>query len=188
MRLIRRLPKEDGLEWQFKIAFLITLLVVVASALLLAYDLGWLRGREDLQALSAVSLPPGVFTNSDLLYMLNRYHVSITAGLAITCFGFGFGLWTRRRIALLICLLGSAWVGLTYTSWYRTTVAFVRNTEATEYAKQHDPFLRDVGMLLGGSGWDLAVLAIDLLLLVWLLVAILKASRTRSELPKNDFG
>ena len=167
---LRSLP-----SWDFKVAIISAILVATSSTLLAAYNIGYVKGQDGFEAMSKIACSPGIYMNGDFLYKLNALHISITAGLIISA----IGLWVRKAFSFLLSIIALVWICIIYIWWYLDTLHFIKNTEATEYTKLHDPFFHRMGMLYGATPWDTLVLVVVVILFLWqarILIKILRLS------------
>lgn len=166
-------------SWDLKLSLGVISLVTAAIAFQVVYSVGYVNGREALAvALSAIG-PPGVYTNFDFLHWLNILHVGIALGYIMAT----LGLWSRRAFGFFFSILGLLSVCIVYVWWYQGTQHFLKNSEVTEYTKLHDPFFTEMGMLRGASWWDLLVLLVAMMLLLWQLKTLLGITRSVKNKP-----
>ena len=144
--------------------------IAAISFLLLVYGIGFSAGYEASPAGNPIS-------DFDHYRWLNLLHLPITIGLV----GVAVGLWQNHLRGLVIAGIGSVCVLAVYGWWYARTLAFVMNSEATEYTKAHDPFFKRL-VFLGATWWDFVVLVVAFLLLGWVAIATLRSLRV----PRQD--
>lgn len=99
-------------------------------------------------------------------------HILIETALIASAIGLLF----RNVAGLVVSLLGLTGVGVIYVWWYLWTQGAIENAGLSRL-----PAGAQVGGLAGATGWNLVVLTIVFLLIVWqavLLVNVLRSVRT----------
>jgi hypothetical protein len=171
-------------NWQtgFNVALGISLIVTSTSILQVTYAFGYLKGQEDYLSLVMERSSLNVYTNFDYTYWLIVKHICVTLCLIIS----STGLWLRKNLGLFLSALALAGVCGVYIWWYIDTLAFVRNSEASEYTKLNDPFFSSIGSLLGATWWDKILLVIVLLLFLWNTLTLVKVFKAGGSISKSQ--
>jgi hypothetical protein len=153
-----------SLSWDAKVVMCIVIIITAISTLRVTYDIGYLKGQEDFEALLSITSPPGIYTNFDFPYWLNAIHIWVTLGLIVSTAGLLF----RKVFGLFLSTLALIWVCIVYAWWYLDTLNFLENTEATEYTRMHDPVYES--MFRGATWGDVTVLIIVIVIFSGLLL------------------
>lgn len=134
-------------------------LVAVLDIFVLAYGIGYLRGKEDVEILNSQVTASGF----SIFHTVNAIRVAVAISLVIGI----FGLWARRAAGYCLSVLAlMATVGL-YLWWYVESAAFLRNNEVSSYAELDAPNLQHSRVLVGATWWDIIVLIIVVAVLIW---------------------
>jgi hypothetical protein len=136
-----------------RIVLAVTALLAVVSTLRVIFDLGYNYGA---------------FDQSDLVHrtccigFLESYVIPITLGLIISAGCMSI----RKPVARIFSLLGLLWILLSYFLWYRGTQAIIQAAEVETFRQL--PGERQYLLPLSyASLWDIAVIAIVIILLIW---------------------
>ncbi len=135
----------------------LTFLIAQTSVMYTFYQAGHIEGLRE----------SGAFI-TELPYTLNGLHILISIGLVVCT----IGLWSRRIIGLVISSLALVSVLATYGYWHFRTVKYL-----SEFRNDNQLYKRvqeEVGFFHGATRWDLAVVAIVVVLVLWHLVKLAK--------------
>lgn len=137
----------------YRAALILAILVSIVSALRLTFDLGYNLGTFEHSQLNH---------RTCCVNFEESFLIPITLGLALI----SLSLLMRRVLSLIVSTLGLLWVGLIYILWYRGTLSIIEAAEVQSFyglPNQTQYFLP----LNGATWWDVAVLAIVIMLLIW---------------------
>ena len=173
--LFQRLLAKDAVRstWVLKFALVVIALTASISALRTAYNRGYLICANSPEYLDALGI---LSRHGDNRLLINDLHVQITVCLLICA----FGLWLRRPIGLLVSLVAVTWISNIYFLWYRSTAAFMVEQEIPNFSLLQGPGKQHLVPLRGATWWDIVVLVLVIVLLIWLvktLVTVLVRSR-----------
>jgi hypothetical protein len=137
--------------WEFNVGLAVLLLTGLINGL-------WLLASPPPQFTTQASSLTGTSTELDasLVWIAIRIELALLVA--------GFGLLSRRGVGLLISMLSLVWVGAEYLRWYRWRYSFPQD------GPWGDPrFSLEAGRetLYGATGWNLAVLMVAAVVLVW---------------------
>ncbi len=135
----------------------LTFLIAQTSVMYTFYQAGHIEGLRE----------SGAFI-TEFPYTLNGLHTLISIGLVVCI----IGLWSRRIIGLVISSLALVSVLATYGYWHFRTVKYL-----SEFRNDNQLYKRvqeEVGFFHGATRWDLAVVAIVVVLVLWHLVKLAK--------------
>lgn len=151
--------------WEFRLILCLSIMVAVGSAIFTAYEFGYISAKED--SISLYNLPKA--SDSDFPGRLNILHASIAVAFTIAA----IGLWLRRATSLIILALAAAWVGAVYLWWCFDSLAYLRGLEIPAYTSEID----HIGVLRSAVWWDIVVLLIVIMLLIWMVRMIVISIR-----------
>jgi hypothetical protein len=135
------------------------LIIIVVSVVITIYDIGYIRGWNALFILGDNSFSP----HGRWPYIIIALRAGfITAFIISMC---GLMQYTIRGIALSLAALLLVVIG--YLWWYFDSLRILRQLEIADYSQLHMQGINHVGGLHGGTWWDLILLTITILLLLW---------------------
>lgn len=157
------------MSWDFKLALYLITITAMLNALWMTYNLGYLEG--------VVSTSQQHISGNDPFLAVNgRITIALVAATV--------GLWSRRAIGFLFSILALLYVGFEYVNWYQDSVRALRMLEFESWADFQDPSFPYVGKLRGAVGWNIVVLVISVMLLIWHIGFLIRAFRlVKSNLP-----
>lgn len=137
----------------YNLVLIVAVLTATVTALRIAFNLGY-------------SL--GTFEHSEQIHRTccvnfeDSFLISLLLGLIVTA----VSLLTRRVIGMLFSMLGLFWVVVVYIQWYRATLSIIRKAEVDSFSRlgEQAQYLLPLDQ---ATQWDVAVLAIVILLLSW---------------------
>ena len=144
----------------------------VGSIVRLAFNFGYNR---------AVFVTRDTSLDGCCINFLESYLIPITLCL---CLGL-IGLWLRRAIGFYLALFALFATGLFYLLWYRGTLAILRDAELTHFSllpAQRQKLLP----LYNATWWDLTVLAVVLVVIVWLIKILVSHRRSLRNQPESQ--
>jgi hypothetical protein len=147
--------------WEFNAGLAVLLLTGLVNGL-------WLLASPPPQFITQTSSTAGRSTELDasLVWIAIRIELALVVA--------GFGLLSRRSMGLLISMLSLVWVGAEYLRWYRWRYSFPQDSPWS------DPrFSLEAGRetFYGVTGWNLAVLMVAAVVLVWEVSIAVRALR-----------
>ncbi len=148
-----RVEKLKELEPAHNAALIIAVLTAIGSALRVAFYLGYNLRTFELS---------DQIHRTCCLNFRDSFLIGVTLGLIVTA----TGLLTRNRIGRIFSMLGLLWAVTVYILWYRATQSVIRNSEVDSFEglRNQTQYLLPLNR---ATWWDLAVLAIVILLLAW---------------------
>lgn len=162
----------SGIDVQ--VAIWVAGLMASVNALRVSYMMGYLTCRNSDVFLNCIN----IYDRHGGSYAehLNVQNLEITISLSI----FTIGLLLRRHLGFLLSLAALFWIGKIYLWWRLSTLSFLRAAEIPDHSllqglKQQrlDFLLRDA------TWWDITVLTICLILLVWQARVLLSIVRSK---------
>lgn len=140
-------------SWKFKTLLIVTVAAAVISAIRAAFNLGYYYSAFGCY---------GTFDPICPISVVGSFILSITFGLVVA----SIGMWWRRLATLLISFFALVWSAGMYLLWYRFTLSVLRNAEVAVFSQL--PAQQQYLLPLDDAGWwDVVVLAIVIILLVW---------------------
>jgi hypothetical protein len=149
-----------------RIILSITLMIALINILIIIYSIGYIQGWN------AMFLLGEHFESSH-----GSWPYSITALRGINTLFYvlcAWCLWSRMKHHLILSILTLLSVGLCYLWWYFDSLMFLRRLEVSNYSQLHLPGLKHAGGLREATSWDMFVLTITILMLLWQLRKLLK--------------
>lgn len=156
------------------VAMWVAALTAAVQAIKVSYMWGYLSCRNSAEYLDCLHIYDRHGNYSE---QLNFQRFEITILLSI----FVIGLLLRKYTGFLLSLISLFWIGKIYLSWRLYTAAFLKAQEIPDYSlleglkrQQLDFLLRDATL------WDITVLAICFMLLLWqakLLLTVIRSTR-----------
>lgn len=154
----RILTKELSRSRGYRLILIVLVLTAIVSALRISFNLGYNLGT---------------FRHSELTHLTCCVHLtdSFLIGSLVGLVVSAASLLTRKVIGLLFSMLGLLWVAVTYILWYRATLSILRTAEVDSFYRLVDQsqYLLPLDQ---ATWWDVAVLAIVILLLLWHLATL----------------
>lgn len=139
--------------WGYKPALDLVTLIAVVSALRLSFNLGYYYRAFECTLSAGIGCP---------LTLLGSFLLGTTAGLVVLA----IGLWLRRGAGLWLSLSALFWEIILYVQWYRATRWIIGVAEVPDF--WHLPNQQQRLLPLNdATWWDILVLAVVILLLVW---------------------
>ena len=153
MRAAMLQSETTGKSWQFKAVFTLTIAAALISAIRAAFNLGYYYSAFDCYGAFQLRCPVTV---------VGSFVLAITFGLAVA--GVAFGI--RRFAALLVSFLALLGTLAMYVLWFRYTsyVLQIAEVEAFSQLPNQQQYLIPLN---GATWWDVAVLGIVSILLLW---------------------
>ena len=148
--------------WEFSVLLTIGIIALVVSIIVIVY-----RQIPNTP-------PPGQdsFTLSGGVPFHDRARV-----LAALCLGLIVGgLTVRKPLGVIASLSGSIILVYLYSWWYQQSLAQLKNLEVMNYRELELDISHAAG-LWGATWWDIVVLAIALLLLLWTLTVVFRTAK-----------
>ncbi len=136
----------------------ITITALVVSAVLIIYDIGYIRGWNALYVLGEHYYSP----HSRWPYSIIALRVGFVTALAIS----SMGIWSRTFRGLIASLIALLLITIGYAWWYFESFRLLRKLEIENYSQLHIPGYH-VGGLREGTWWDGIFLVVIVLLLLW---------------------
>lgn len=162
-------------SWDFKVAFGLAVFAAMGSALFTTYHIGFVDGYDYLKEVDRAS--SGVWSSgTHYLHTLNLLHLIITAALITSA----IGLWFREVISFFLSALALLGVGVTYVWWYTNSIAYLRNSEISDFPAD----VPHIGRLREAVPWDIIVIAIAIIIFTWqmkILLTIVASSRDENN-------
>lgn len=155
-----------GPKWQVRLVVGVTGLTAAISALRLAFNLGYNYGL-----FKAVD---GVHTTCCVNF-LESFLLPITIGLVLST----AGIYVQRPIGFLLSLLALLAIPFTYIAWYLKTLSIMRRAEFESFS-QLPSQRQHVLSLAYASWWDIWVLSVAILLILWQLKKLFRSLRPAS--------
>lgn len=168
--LTETLPPISG--WEFGLPLLLMFCTAMGSIIRLAFNFGYNR---------AVFVTRDSSLNGCCINFLESYLIPITLCL---CVGL-IGLWLRRAIGFYLALLALTATGIFYLLWYRGTLAILRDAELTHFSLLPDQ-PQKLLPLYNATWWDLIVLAVVLIVIVWLIKILVSRRRSLRNQPESQ--
>ena len=150
--------------WQFRLVVGIVGLTAAISALRIAFNLGYNYGL-----FKAVD---GVHTTCCVNF-LESFLLPITTGLVLST----AGIYVQRPIGFLLSLIALLAIPFTYVAWYLGTLSIMRHAEVGSFS-QLPSQQQHVLTLADASWWDIWVLSIAILLILWQSEKLFRSLRT----------
>ena len=100
-----------------------------------------------------------------------RARVLITCCLVLVV----VGLAVKKPVGVATSLIGVTIAVFLYGWWYRQSLTLLKNSEVSEYSA-FDSHFAHAGGLWGANWWDITVLAIAVLLLIWHLTVFVRTA------------
>jgi hypothetical protein len=149
--------KRANRAWHHTWILTLTLLMAQASLMYTCYEAGRIEGTR----------ASGGFL-TEFPYTLNGFHGLITLCLVLCA----IGLWLRKPTGFFISSTALVVVILIYGYWHGQTVKYLSEfqTEDQNYSRLQ----AEVGFFHGATKWDLVVLALVAILLLWQVVTLIK--------------
>ena len=136
--------------------YLITLTALL-NVLWVAYYVGYSDGA-DMASQHSIS-------GGDIHRALN---IRIGIGLLVAM----IGLWLRGIVGFLVLVVALGYVGSEYALWYQDSVHALNVMGMESWADFQDPDFPYIGALRGATWWNIVVLAVVSILLIWQLAII----------------
>ena len=159
-------------RWQFRVAVSLVSMTATLSALRVAFNLGYNYG--------VFRTVDGVHATC-CVHFLESFLVPITIALILSV----ISLWSRKGIGFLISIVALVVILITYLGWYFGTRSIMRRAEIPTFDQMPDQS-QYLLTLAYATWWDLYVLLVVLLLIMWQLKAVvpfLKALRQKDADP-----
>lgn len=151
-----------GLSWDHLLVLSLAFLIAQASVMYTCYQFGHVEGVRE----------SGGFL-TEFPYTLNGLHVWISLGLVLCT----ISLWFRRVIGLITSSAALLLVSGVYGFWHFRTLKYLSEFAGDRQA--YDRLRAEVGFFHGATKWDLLVLSLVALLLLWHLVTLVKMTLER---------
>lgn len=132
-------------------------LTALLNMLWVAYNVGYSDGA-DMASQHSIS-------GGDVHRALN---IRIGIGLLVAT----IGLWLRGIVGFLVSAVALGYVGSEYVLWYQDSVHALKVMGMESWADFQDPDFPYVGVLRGAEWWNIVVLAVVSILLIWQLAII----------------
>jgi len=161
-------PVPPNLNLSIRVIKTLTLLILLGSIAVTSYELGYLSGEDTTRALYSEVWASG----ADSAILVIKLRMIITACVAISL----LGVWTKRFIGVLICLLGFIAVVAVYFWWHEISADILKGARLTYFPSD----ITHIGPFIYAVWWDIVVLVMIICLLMWLtkiLAVILKENR-----------
>lgn len=104
---------------------------------------------------------------------LESFLLPITIGLVISA----VGIYVQRPIGFLLSLIGLLAIAFTYLAWYLGTLSIMRHAEVGSFS-QLPSQRQHVLTLADASWWDIWVLSLTILLILWQSKKLFRSLRT----------
>jgi hypothetical protein len=143
------------------------LAIAIVNTITIIYDIGYIQGAEAMYLLGEH------FESSHGSW---PYTISAVRGV-ITVFYFfcAWCLWSRIRHHLVLSILALLLIVLCYVWWYFDSLMFLRRLEISDYSQLNMSGFQHAGGFRGAIWWDMLILAITALLLLWQLRTLIKS-------------
>jgi hypothetical protein len=159
--LTNSLHNSASLDYRF--ALCVAALTALLSALRVSFDLGYNYGVfKSLEGNHSTCC----------VYFLGKFLIPITIGFAVVV----IGLWLRRSTGFFLSMLALLWVGGFYVLWHLGTLSLLPRMEVRDFSQLPNQG-QHLFVLIDATWWDLAVLAIMVVLFVWHLKTLLMVNR-----------
>jgi hypothetical protein len=148
------------------IALSVAAVTAVGSVLFVTYNIGYVKGHDDLEAMYIKSCQSYVWASGmNFPGIKNFWHLNIAAAIvtAALC------LWWRSFISYVLSALAAVWIGLVFVWWYLDSVAFLRNLEIADYTQLDAPDFQHIGIFRGAVWWDMVTLVVAGTLFLWVM-------------------
>lgn len=152
---------------ELKIVLTVAAVLFVANLAYSAYSLGFEHGE--------VFVISRAYTISGDNTFMPRLRIATSIGLLVC----GAGLAFRNLFGVVASMLGIIWLGFFYGWWYYNSLAFLRNLEVPDFSSL--PEISHAAGLWGATWWDLLVLMIVAVLLLWQLAILIRVVRAPGE-------
>ena len=162
--------KVSGSSRIYKTVLIVVVLTATVSALRVSFNLGYNLGT---------------FEHSELIHRTccvnfkDSFLIPLTVGLIVSA----LCLLTRTLAGLIFSTLSLIWVASVYVLWYRGTLSVIRNAEVDSFYSLPDQS-QHLLPLNGATWWDLAVLAIVIVVWFWH-IKVLVSTIKRSGFHRN---
>lgn len=176
MKLTSKLPSS---VWGNRVALTAIVVTAVVSALHLAFNIGY---HYELTSCVYPSPPyPPHFRQSYWALSLegNYFLVAILA-LVFS----GIGLWTRKVFGFLLSLIALVCLAGIYFLWYRGTLWIMEMGGVKEFSQMPDQ-QQYLLPLYNATWWDIVVLAVAMIVLVWQVVLLRRALKPVAIISEN---
>lgn len=102
-------------------------------------------------------------------------HIRIALALLLSM----VSLWSRRVIGLFLSVLALAWIGGEYIGWYIWSVRIKSNADIENFPLS----VRQALNLYGASAWNIVVLVLVIMVLVWTTVCLIRIAKSQQQTP-----
>jgi hypothetical protein len=146
-------PSLQNSSWDYKIALSLSIIIAMGSIANLAYYIGYADGIKEAGK-----------PILDFHVFLIAIHVWISIGSVIYIVSFFF----KNLISWGISILSLVWVCCVYIWWHLEKKDYLLNTlELREGTDRYLQYSRSIGMLRGATQWDILILGIVIILILW---------------------
>lgn len=156
--------------WGFNVVLMAVVLTASATALRLAFQLGY-----DYHLFGCTRLVP----IDCFVSFRGSYFLGVTLALGLSA----IGLWLRRVLGFLLSLIALTFLGTVYVAWYLGTLSSMEMFGVRDFS-QNPEQAQYLLPLQGATWWDIVVLGVALLVFIWqavMLRHILKPTKMVSE-------
>jgi len=149
-------------SWDHALVLALTFVIAQASVMYTCYQVGHVDGVRE----------SGAFL-TEFPYTLNGLHIMISLGLVVCA----IGLWLRRTTRSIVSSAALLSVLGIYGFWHFRTVRYL--SEFAGDRQSYDRLRAEVGFFHGATKWDLLVLSLVAILLLWHLIMLVKMTLER---------
>jgi hypothetical protein len=109
------------------------------------------------------------------------FFMDATLGLCLAT----LGLWFRRTASFLLSSIALIWVVIVYILWYRGTLSVMGVAEVQKFSQlPNQP--QYLFPLIEATWWDIVVLCVTLLVLLWQAVILVRIPKSIGSNPENQ--
>lgn len=158
--------------WGFRVALGAVVLTASVSALRLTFHLGYHYHLFRCTRLVRLTC---------YLSMEGSYILVATFALILSA----VGLWSRRVLGFLLSLLALALLGEVYRQWYLGTLSLMEMYGLRNFSQNPDQ-QQYLLPLEGAAWWDIVVLGVALIVLVWQVVMLKRVLKPVAIISENQ--